>query len=145
MSNLLKNVNGNILAKCSLKIGIFSYKHKEMTLKQIFIQNLREYRKKEGLSQMKLAEYCNTAPSYIGQIETGVRFPSLELVEKIADILRIEPYHFFKNKTENNDNSDTDNLFPRLPNSMKKQIQTQIKTQIDQSTNEILNEILSKY
>ena len=94
---------------------------------------------------MKLAEYCNTAPSYIGQIETGVRFPSLELVEKIADILRIEPYHFFKNKTENNDNSDTDNLFPRLPNSMKKQIQTQIKTQIDQSTNEILNEILSKY
>jgi transcriptional regulator with XRE-family HTH domain len=116
-----------------------------MTLKQVFIQNLKEFRKKEGLSQMKLAEYCNTAPSYIGQIETGVRFPSLELVEKMAEILRIEPYHFFKNKTENSNNSDTDNLFPLLPNSMKKQIKTQIKTQIDQSTDEILNEILSKY
>jgi len=94
---------------------------------------------------MKLAEYCNTAPSYIGQIETGVRFPSLELVEKMADILRIEPYHFFKKKAVNSHDSDTDNLFPRLPNSMKRQIQTQIKTQIDQSTNEILNDILSKY
>jgi len=29
-----------------------------MALKQIFVQNLKEFRKKEGLSQMKLAEYC---------------------------------------------------------------------------------------
>jgi len=130
-----------------LQIDIFSYMHKEMTLKQIFIQNLKEFRKKEGLSQMKLAEYCNTAPSYIGQIETGLRFPSLDLIEKIAYVLRIEPYHFFKNITKNN-NSDTEKLFPRLPNSMKKQIKTQIKAQIDLSTNEIMsevNEILTKY
>jgi len=94
---------------------------------------------------MKLAEYCNTAPSYIGQIETGLRFPSLELVEKMADTLRIEPYHFFKKKSAKDDSSDTENIFPLLPNSMKKQISTQIKTQIDRSTSEILNEILSKY
>jgi len=125
--------------------GILSYKHKVMTLKQVFIQNLKEFRKKEGLSQMKLAEYCNTAPSYIGQIETGLRFPSLELVEKMADILRIEPYHFFKKKAVKNDNSDIESIFPLLPNSMKKQISTQIKTQLDHSTSEILNEILSKY
>jgi len=94
---------------------------------------------------MKLAEYCNTAPSYIGQIETGLRFPSLELVEKIADILRIEPYHLFKKSAAKDDNSDTESIFPLLPNSMKKQILTQIKTQLDHSTSEILNEILSKY
>jgi len=126
-------------------VVILSYKHKEMTLKQVFIQNLREFRKKEGLSQMKLAEYCNTAPSYIGQIETGLRFPSLELVEKMADILRIEPYYFFKKQADNDVNSEIESIFPRLPNSMKKQITTQIKTQIDQSTSEILDEILSKY
>ena len=119
-----------------------------MTLKQIFIQNLKEFRKKEGLSQMKLAEYCDTATSYIGEIEIGRRFPSIDLIEKIAYVLRIEPYLFFKNKTDNNIISDTESLFPRLPNSMKKQIKTQIKTQIDQSTSEILseiNEILNKY
>ncbi|MCL1959714.1 MAG: helix-turn-helix transcriptional regulator [Spirochaetes bacterium] len=116
-----------------------------MTLKQVFIQNLREFRKKEGITQMKLAEYCNTAPSYIGDIEIGRRFPSLELIEKMADILRIEPYYFFKKQAENNVDSETESIFPRLPNSMKKQITTQIKTQIDRSTDEILNEILSKY
>jgi transcriptional regulator with XRE-family HTH domain len=119
-----------------------------MTLKEVFIQNLREFRRKEGISQMKLAEYCDTAPSYIGDIEIGRRFPSIDMIEKIAGVLRIEPYHFFKTKTEQSDNADTENLFPRLPNSMKKQIKTQIKTQIDQSTHEILNEIteiLNKY
>jgi len=119
-----------------------------MTLKQIFIRNLKEFRKKEGLSQMKLAEYCNTATSYIGEIEIGRRFPSMELIEKIADILRIEPYRFFMNRNDKNVNADTENLFPRLPNSMKKQITTQIKTQINRSTSEILseiNEIINKY
>ena len=97
---------------------------------------------------MKLAEYCDTATSYIGDIEIGRRFPSIDMIEKIADVLRIEPYHFFKNKAENDNNYDTENLFPRMPNSMKKQIKTQIKVQIDQSTNEIMNEIneiLNKY
>jgi len=97
---------------------------------------------------MKLAEYCGTATSYIGDIEIGRRFPSMELIEKIADILRIEPYLFFKNRNDNNVNYDAENIFPRLPNSMKKQITTQIKTQIDLSTDDILreiNEIINKY
>ena len=118
-----------------------------MTLRQFFIQNLKKFRKNEGLSQMKLAEYCNTATSYIGDIEIGRRFPSIDMIERIARILRIEPYHFFKNPTDNSV-SNTENLFPSLPNSMKKQIKTQIKTQIDQSTSDIINEIdeiLSKY
>jgi len=34
----------------SKKADNFSYKHKEMTLKQVFIQNLKEFHKKEGLS-----------------------------------------------------------------------------------------------
>ena len=69
----------------------------------------------------------------------------MEMIEKIADILRIKPHLFFKDQI---DNSDIESIFPRLPNSMKKQITTQIKTQIDQSTSEILNEIneiLGKY
>ena len=112
-----------------------------MTLKQVFVQNLKEFRKKEGLSQMKLAEYCDTTTSYIGHIETGHRFPSMEMIEKMAHVLRIEPHHFFEKRTGNSSVSDTENLFPRLPNSMK----NQIKTQIDVSMSEVLNEILSKY
>jgi len=93
---------------------------------------------------MKLAELCDTAPSYIGQIETGRKFPSMELIDKIAKILRMETYHFFKGSEENTI-IETENIFPRLPNSMKKQIKARIKTQIDSSTDDILNDIFSKY
>lgn len=106
-----------------------------MALKQIFINNLKEFRKKEGLSQMKLADYCNTSAGYIGEIETGRKFPSTEMIEKIAEILKVEPYHFFKDRTGKSGDSDDESEYPRLPKAMK----TEIKNQIDLSINEILN------
>ena len=44
---------------------------------------------------MTLAELCETSTSYIGQIEIGNRFPSLELIEKIANALQIRPHLLF--------------------------------------------------
>jgi transcriptional regulator with XRE-family HTH domain len=68
-----------------------------MGLKKIFIVNLKKFRKIEGISQMKLAELCDTDVSYIGQIEIGRRFPSIELIEKIAGALKLAPYRLFMN------------------------------------------------
>jgi transcriptional regulator with XRE-family HTH domain len=67
-----------------------------MGLRDIFIQNLKKTRKSRGLSQMKLAEKCDTAASYIGEIEIGRKFPSVEMIEKIAGTLKVEPYLLFK-------------------------------------------------
>jgi len=121
-------------------------------LKEIFIKNLKEFRKKEGISQLKLAEYCNTSLGYIGEIEIGRKFPSTEMIEKIASVLRIEPYLFFKNQTEKNGNCENEEKYCRLPYPVKKQIQKQIKANIkaniNQSITEIfteINEILDKY
>jgi len=44
---------------------------------------------------MTLADLCETSTSYIGQIEIGNRFPSLELIEKIANALQIRPHLLF--------------------------------------------------
>jgi len=44
---------------------------------------------------MALAEKCGTSTAYIGQIEIGNRFPSLDMVEKIADALQIKPFLLF--------------------------------------------------
>ena len=84
---------------------------------------------------MKLAEHCNTSPSYIGEIEIGRKFPSVEMIEKFADVLRIEPYHFFRNRTEINNDSNIEKIYPLLPITMK----NEIKNQIESSINEILN------
>ena len=49
-----------------------------MTLQQIFIANLKKFRKERGFSQMVLSEKCDTTSNYIGQIEMGRRIPSFE-------------------------------------------------------------------
>jgi transcriptional regulator with XRE-family HTH domain len=112
-----------------------------MTLKQVFIQNLKEFRKKERFSQMKLAEYCNTTTSYIGHIETGLKFPSMDMIEKMAEILRIEPYLFFKKRIEQDAGNNTENIYPKLPISMK----NEINNEIDLSISKVIKEILKKY
>jgi transcriptional regulator with XRE-family HTH domain len=92
-----------------------------MSLKQIFIQNLRKFRNSRGFSQMKLAELCNTAPSYIGEIEIGRRFPSLKLIEKIGKVLNIEAYRFFIEETEENmsEFDEIINLISKLPEQQR--------------------------
>ena len=44
---------------------------------------------------MKLAELLNTSTSYIGEIEINNKVPSMEMVEKIANALNIEPFRLF--------------------------------------------------
>ncbi|MDR1596613.1 MAG: helix-turn-helix domain-containing protein [Treponema sp.] len=71
-----------------------------MDLKRVFILNLKKFRNHRGISQMRLAELCDTATNYIGEIEIGRRFPSLKLIEKIGRVLEIEPYRFFVDDSE---------------------------------------------
>ena len=66
-----------------------------MRLKDVFVQNLRKYRKDRKISQMALADLCNTSTSYIGQIEIGNRFPSVDMIERIAEALQIRPHLLF--------------------------------------------------
>jgi transcriptional regulator with XRE-family HTH domain len=73
-----------------------------MRLRDLFIVNLKKYRKVRGVSQMKLADLCDTATSYIGQIEIGDKFPSIEMIEKIAKSLQIQPYLLFLDEHEAN-------------------------------------------
>ena len=44
---------------------------------------------------MKLAEMLNTSTSYIGEIEIKRKIPSMEMVEKIANALDVEPFRLF--------------------------------------------------
>ena len=72
-----------------------------MTIQEIFIANLKECRKDRKISQMKLAELCESSTGYIGEIESGKRFPSVAMIERIARALHIESYCLFKNEPVN--------------------------------------------
>ena len=66
-----------------------------MTLKAIFIENLKFYRKTNGFSQQQLAEKCDMATNYLSEIERGQKFPSIEMIENISTALKIPAYLLF--------------------------------------------------
>ena len=100
---------------------------------------------------MQLAEYCGISTGYIAEIETGKKFPSISVIEKIADILKIEPYMLFMNVPKDNQTEIKDKN-PHLPyyvnKQLQKQLKDQIKKQVNQSTSQIFSDItkiVSKY
>jgi transcriptional regulator with XRE-family HTH domain len=111
-----------------------------MTLQEIFIINLKKYRKMRGVSQMTLAELCDTSGNYIGQIEMGRRIPSFEKIEKIANALQIDTYRLFIqdiDKTEEQELKTSD--FPgKLPYSVKNEITTRLLSSIHRCIDESL-------
>jgi len=71
-----------------------------MTFQELFITNLKDYRKLLKISQAKLAEICDSSQAYIAEIEVGKKFPSPDMIEKIASALEVESYRLFQNKAE---------------------------------------------
>jgi len=62
---------------------------------RIFIENLRFWRKKRKISQLKLSEMVNISPNYLNAVENGKNFPSPEVIQSISDVLEVLPYQFF--------------------------------------------------
>lgn len=52
-----------------------------------FGQVIRVNRRARGLSQESLAEFADLNRSYLGKIERGLVFPSIETMQKLADAL----------------------------------------------------------
>lgn len=88
-----------------------------MELKRVFVKNLKKFRKQQEFSQIKLAELCGTSPNYIAEIETGRRFPSLKLIEKLGRVLNADPFRFFIDETGENQTELDEwiNLVAKLP------------------------------
>ena len=64
-------------------------------LKSILAANIKIYRKSLGLTQEKLAEMVNTAPTYIAMIEAERRTPSFKMIERLAKVLNIDAARLF--------------------------------------------------
>lgn len=69
-------------------------------LRQVFIRNLKHYRKLKGMRQLDLALELGKNPNYINSVENGKYFPSPETIEQIAAFLGIEPVRLFDRETE---------------------------------------------
>ncbi|MFA5698590.1 MAG: helix-turn-helix transcriptional regulator [Sphaerochaeta sp.] len=65
------------------------------TLQDIFARNLKERRRRLGLTQAKLAERIGVSTSFVTEIETSRKAPSFSTIEKIGRALEVPCWTFF--------------------------------------------------
>ncbi len=68
-------------------------------VQECLAQNIKQYRKLRNMTQEQLAEKAETATNYIGTIEIGKKFPSPQMIERIADALDIDSLLLFQSKS----------------------------------------------
>lgn len=52
---------------------------------------IRHFRQEAGLAQEGLADRLNVSPSYVSMLESGKRYPSIEMLIRVARALEARP------------------------------------------------------
>ena len=90
-------------------------------VQSVLAYNIKKCRKTKGLTQEQLAEKAQTSTNYLGSIETGKKYPSPQMMDKLAKALDINPLELFKKESPN--------------------IQS-IKRSLEEKIQEVLNDVL---
>ena len=72
-----------------------SYKQIMTNLKEILAQNLKENRRRLGITQPELAERAGMSTQYLAMIEIARKFPTADILERLATALGINTHELF--------------------------------------------------
>ena len=67
-----------------------------MDLRQLFATNLRRLRHERKVSQEQLAYDAEIDRAYLSRVERAVTYVGLEIIEKLAAVLEVDPAEFFR-------------------------------------------------
>ena len=99
-------------------------------LEKTVIDNIRRIRREKGISQEKLAIFCDTSASYIGLLETYKNIPKLSTIERIAEALNVKPIVLF---TESEPVAqENEPVSPKLSEHLKKEILDSLSKNLDE-------------
>ena len=104
-------------------------------IKEIFAENLRKIRRKKGLTQEKLAEKANMSLQYLALLEIARKFPSGEMLERLANALDIETYELLALA------SSANNELELLRNDIILEVKTLNETLAKNITDEVIKAI----
>ena len=79
--------------------------------KNSFGKRLREYRNELGLTQSELAEKINVSQNFLGDLERGVKLPSLEKLILLANTLKVSLDYLFADSLDNVLNEDEETYY----------------------------------
>ena len=67
-----------------------------MSLREVVAKNLRQLRTARGLSQEEVADRANINRNYIGMLERSEHSATVDMLEKIAGVLDVDPADLFR-------------------------------------------------
>ena len=103
-------------------------------IREVLATNIKEYRRKLGMTQEELAEKANVSTHYIAMIETCKKYPKPEMLEHIAKTLDIEPYKLFS--VVSDPNEPLQQLYQKIT--------TDMKHIVDEAVEKVINSISNK-
>ena len=98
-------------------------------LKKLLAFNMKEQRRILGISQAALAERIDTSTHYIAMIELERKTPSLQMLERIAAALEIDPPELFSKS--------------KVPNVSLRNLQKSVLDDMEKAAIRIINEHLN--
>lgn len=89
--------------------------------------NIKKYRRMLNITQEQLAERAKSSTTYIGTIEIGQKFPSPQMIERIANALNVDSLKLFQ-PSSNLGNGDKIDVY-----ALKKTLMENIEKAVDMS------------
>ena len=103
---------------------------KNTGIRAVLAANIKENRRKLGMTQEELAEKADVSTHYIAMIETCKKYPKPAMLELIAKTLEVEPYKLFSVVTD--------------PNEPLERLHQKIITDVKQIVNEAVDKAIDK-
>ena len=103
-------------------------------IQEVFISNLRYYRKTKGFTQLSFSEAIGLSPNYLNAVEKGKNFPSPEVLQRIVDVLKILPFELFLENHSTPMNKDNQNI-----SKIIQDLRLEINSKIDAFLAEAMN------
>jgi transcriptional regulator with XRE-family HTH domain len=98
-------------------------------IREILAKNLKENRRRLGITQPKLAERANLSTHYLAMIEVARKFPTADVLDRLAAALDIAPHELFsvslspEEAMEKLQRAILDNLDCAIENALEKAVQ----------------------
>ena len=85
-------------------------------------RKINSARKDMGITSEKLAELCSINATYLRQIESGAKVPSLPVFVTICDALKVSPTYLLSDTLQTNEAQGMDDLIDLWKTASPKQI-----------------------
>ena len=107
---------------------------KMVSIREILALNLKEYRRKCGFSQEKLAEKAGISANYLSMVEISRKFPTPEMLDRLAQTLNIQTFQLF------DPSATPEGALLHLEQTIVKNIENVVATTIKKTLNAKLND-----